>query len=60
MLKKLIALYLTPTPQALRQQQLQKLQLLLVDAELSLDQATANLNYIRAAIERLEAQCSPS
>jgi hypothetical protein len=49
-----------PTPQALRQQQLQKLQLLLVNAELSLDQVTADLSYIRAAIARLEEQCSPS
>ena len=56
-MRKLITLFFSPTPESLRQQQLQKLRLLLVDAELSLDQVTANLSYIRAAIARLEAQC---
>jgi hypothetical protein len=56
-MRKLITLFLSPTPESLRQQQLSKLQLLLVNAELSLDQVTADLSYIRAAIARLESQC---
>jgi hypothetical protein len=56
-MRKLITLFLSPTPESLRQQQLQKLRLLRVNAELSLDQVTADLQYLSSAIKRLESQC---
>jgi hypothetical protein len=60
MLKKLLAIFTSPTPEALREMHLKQLRLMAVRSELSLDQVTADLSYIRAAIKRLEEQCSPS
>jgi hypothetical protein len=57
MFKKLLSLYLTPTPESLREMHLKQLRLMAVRSELSLDQVTADLSYIRAAIARLESQC---
>jgi hypothetical protein len=57
MLKNLIDLFKSPTPEYLREMHLKQLRLMAVRSELSLDQVTADLSYIRAAIARLEAQC---
>jgi hypothetical protein len=56
MIQKLIALFKQPTPESLRELHLKELRLMAVRAELTLDQVTADLSYIRAAIKRLEDQ----
>jgi uncharacterized protein YhaN len=54
---KFITKHFTPTtPEALRLQHLDKLRLMQVRAELALDQTRADLDYINAAIARLEQQ----
>jgi hypothetical protein len=57
MLKNLLDLFKQPTPETLREMHLKQLRLMAVRSELSLDQVTADLSYIRAAIARLESQC---